>query len=256
MASGRLLAAALILQTLGASLAVRMHSPDGDGDASGFSMPKWVEELSASVTAPCTVKYKLRDLVEGAKTWCDPKLVPEEKRAPKKLQGLFWLKGLPLPDFAACLSTGIWDQATRSLSISVWRDFVFAEVHSFPYALGFHYNITFKDDTLTEADIKPYSEGNYYQKLFGTVPLQVFAQVAEFPLIEHPGSNGEKWSRPSYFGTGSAQKFTNEYNMWRVMDGNKNVNAANTEMMYRIVGKMHDGDETEAFHQYDEPCNL
>jgi len=246
----RYLLAALVMQMPGTPLAVRTQA----GSNSAW-LPSW-EEVTGSLPPPCVKKYKLREFVEGAKQWCDPNLVPEERRAPKKLQGLYWLKGLPLPDFAACLSTGTWDEATRTLVLSVWRDFIFAKEESFPYALGFHYNITFIDSTLSEAMITPVSKGNDYQQALGTVPLQVFSQLAEFPMIEEPGSNGEKWSRPSYFHIGPKKQFTNEYSLWRVMDGEKEINMASAELMYEMVGRMHDGDETEAYHQYDKPCNL
>jgi hypothetical protein len=54
----------------------------------------------------CSQKISIVEAVDMLSKWCDPATVEEQFRAPEKLQGLFWMKGLPLDDVMVCLSRG------------------------------------------------------------------------------------------------------------------------------------------------------
>lgn len=195
-------------------------------------------EGGSRLLPPCQEEYALEELVARAPEWCNSSLVPAEKRLPKKLQGLFWLKGLPLSDVAACFSTGTWDQETLTATLTVWRDFIWQDslltrtLVGTVYNAEFKYLIKFKDANLTDADIKP--TGNL---LFSPV-VTTFAKVAEFPFIESPGGKpGDRWSRPSYFGIGDFKVLTNEYEAWRVLDGDSQPVPEQVEHMEKLLGR-------------------
>lgn len=67
----------------------------------------------------------LPDLADTAYSWCNPNRVPEEKRIPEFLQGLFWLKDYG--DFSAlafCTSLAEWDNETHTALLAPWMTWV------------------------------------------------------------------------------------------------------------------------------------
>merc|ERR1719183_3495530 len=47
---------------------------------------------------------RLPDLLTHAHEWCNSDLVPEDRRVPEALRGLYWMKDLTLSDVAFCSS--------------------------------------------------------------------------------------------------------------------------------------------------------
>ncbi|CAK9083792.1 Putative O-acetyltransferase SAV0974 [Durusdinium trenchii] len=148
----------------------------------------------SSVLPTCEEDIELKDLVEKSKLLCNPRHVPENLRAPKKISGLYWLKGLPLPDVAACFSTGEWNQDTLTLKLTTWRDFYFKNdfagrsLAGALYEASFAYLVKFKDDTLSEADITPTSSSRLWSPLttaFGAISVPARADM-RFQAIRMP----------------------------------------------------------------------
>jgi hypothetical protein len=153
----------------------------------------------------CSQTYSVESFVRASATWCDPMLVPESQRAPKKLQGLFWLKDLPLEDVAACFSLGTWNQEKLELRVGVFDTFTFLANEEGKalgkrlYYCGMTYRMTFTNASLVEADIKAYAEGSLGQRIGGWLGTTLFRKLLEFPMIELPGgAAGDIWDRPSY----------------------------------------------------------
>ena len=73
----------------------------------------------------CEEDLELKDFVERGKALCNPRHLPESLRPPKKVAGLYWLKGLPLPDVAACFSISAYGDLGTSCAERVqlrhWR---------------------------------------------------------------------------------------------------------------------------------------
>merc|ERR1740123_2358844 len=210
------------------------------------------EASSESIVPKCAQRFHYSKLTEAA-TWCDPKRVPEEQRVPEKLQGLFWLKDLSLPDVAACMSLAIWNKEDRTAIVTVWKDFVVMDnLFGVPMfnqlrLLGLRYLFTF-DESLSIANIEPFGTG-----IFGYPSLKVFNAFSSFPMIEKPGGGGKPgdlWDRPSHFGVGGVRLASSSYQLVRIMDGKMTVlsdnvaemNAALASSSYQLVrimdGKM------------------
>jgi len=182
---------------------------------------------------PCKQHHMLSSFAEEASSWCDPLKVPAGKRAPAKLQGLFWLSGLPLPDVAACFSRGVWDKEERTLRVNVWSDFVFKDTtaseafESLIFKADMHYLVRFSDDSLSNATIHPQGSGRLFNPVMGA-----FDVVSDFPMVEEKTeSPGERWHRPSYFGIGSNKALANSYTLVRVLDGGLSVIQKNADAM-------------------------
>jgi len=65
------------------------------------------------------------DLADTAYSWCNANRVPEEKRIPEFLQGLFWLKDYG--DYSAiafCTSLAEWDNETHTALLPPWMTWV------------------------------------------------------------------------------------------------------------------------------------
>lgn len=189
------------------------------------------------VVPSCEEDIELKDLVERAKLLCNPRHVPESVRPPKKISGLYWLKGLPLPDIAGCFSTGEWDQATLTLKLIVWRDFFFKNdfagrsLAGALYESSFAYLVKFKDDTLSEADITPTTSSRLFSPL-----VTAFASISSFPLIEVTGvPPGNRYARPSYFGIADFKVLTNEYEAWKILDADLHPVMDNVQMMMKLL---------------------
>eukprot|EP00930_Biecheleria_cincta_P006608 TRINITY_DN107650_c0_g1_i1.p1 TRINITY_DN107650_c0_g1~~TRINITY_DN107650_c0_g1_i1.p1 ORF type:complete len:258 (+),score=33.51 TRINITY_DN107650_c0_g1_i1:61-774(+) len=213
--------------------------------------------VSGNLMPPCSEKFELQDLVERAKSFCDPNLVPLDLRPPKKISGLFWLKGLPLPDVAACFSTGRWDHATLTLHLKVWSDFLVKNALDGKGLIGAAYNgnmtyhVKFKDDSLSEADIKP----SFDTHLFSEKTYEwAFGKIAEFPLIELTGTKtaGSRFARPSYFGVGDHKVLANEYEAWKVLDADLQPVEENVDIMMKLLPKKIG--TREILHYSEEPC--
>eukprot|EP00415_Alexandrium_ostenfeldii_P004455 UN4455 len=100
------------------------------------------------------------------------------------------------------------------------------------YNADFEYHIKFKDSSLSDADIKPV--GNRASSPI----VSTFAKVADFPFIESPGGKpGERWSRPSYFGIGDFKVLTNEYEAWKVLDGDLEPLQENADPMVKLLSR-------------------
>eukprot|EP00928_Gymnodinium_smaydae_P062934 TRINITY_DN4665_c0_g2_i1.p1 TRINITY_DN4665_c0_g2~~TRINITY_DN4665_c0_g2_i1.p1 ORF type:complete len:263 (+),score=32.20 TRINITY_DN4665_c0_g2_i1:209-997(+) len=183
----------------------------------------------------CSKAYSVNEFVSKVTRWCDPLRVPATIRAPEKLQGLFWLKDLPLPDVMACLSTGLWNQSSRTLTLRVWKDFVVQDtlagkaLITGAHLTGISYAIKFHDDSLTNATIKPFASGTQEQKQLGFIPMKGFGLLWKFDLLEDQSApSGDRWSRPCKLFK-VLKVFT--YDLWRLMDANHKVNPEHNEAM-------------------------
>eukprot|EP00928_Gymnodinium_smaydae_P012812 TRINITY_DN14679_c0_g1_i2.p1 TRINITY_DN14679_c0_g1~~TRINITY_DN14679_c0_g1_i2.p1 ORF type:complete len:215 (-),score=13.39 TRINITY_DN14679_c0_g1_i2:143-787(-) len=182
------------------------------------------------------------DFVRKSTSWCDPNLVPVDRRAPKKLQGLFWLKGLPLSDIAACFSRGTWQNDTRTLTLHVYTDFLFCDTpkgykHVYhAYSANYGYSFTFNSD-LTFASIKAFSKSR---------DAFMMNKVWRFEMVQSNDSDGglaedkagkadagDKWRRPSFMRILNVK--VHEYEAWRVLDGDLKVNEENANAMGKAL---------------------
>ncbi|CAK9083607.1 5-methyl-1-naphthoate 3-hydroxylase (Azinomycin biosynthesis protein B1) [Durusdinium trenchii] len=215
-------------------LALSQSSEESCPLADGSCQPA---KSSSSVLPTCEEDIELKDLVEKSKLLCNPRHVPENLRAPKKISGLYWLKGLPLPDVAACFSTGEWNQDTLTLKLTTWRDFYFKNdfagrsLAGALYEASFAYLVKFKDDTLSEADITPTSSSRLWSPL-----TTAFGAISSFPLIEVTGvTPGTRFARPSYFGIADFKVLTNEYEAWKILDADLHPVTENIQMMMKLL---------------------
>lgn len=199
--------------------------------------------------------------VKKMKEYCDPALVPAASRAPKKISGLLWLKGLPLPDVAACFSRGLWDQATLTLSVPVWKNFLVKNditgkgLIAAAYTQNMTYHMKFKDDTLSEAGIKATFGGPKWGRM-ADAAAWAFGNFSEFPLIELTGTvlePGSRWARPSHFGVADHKNLTNEYEAWKILDADLQLVEENLEMMKKLLPKSIG--KLDILRYFDEPCD-
>merc|ERR1719188_597493 len=67
--------------------------------------------------------------------------------------------------------------------------------------------------------------------------MDVFDVVTDFPIIIDPSGRapGNKWMRPSYFGLGHFKVKVNEYYLWRIMDGDMEIDQRNFQGMEKKV---------------------
>jgi len=206
----------------------------------------------------CEQDFDFSDLIDQAKTFCNPALVPDDKRVPKKVAGLYWLKGLPLPDVAACFSTGDWNPNTLTLTLSAWKDFLFMNgfegrsVASQLYKADLAYLVKFKDASLSAADITPTTTG--YSFAYSRI-TSAFGAIAAFPLIEISDARtpGSRYARPSYFGAADAKALTNEYEAWKILDGDLKPVTENVEMMMKLL--LHNVRQHKTIRFFEGPCN-
>jgi len=157
---------------------------------------------------------RLPDLLTHAHEWCRTDLVPEDRRVPDVLRGLFWMKDLALDDVAFCGSLGEWDAETLTARLPVWSTFVVGkqpeeEVPQLiediagqgwshrSLLLGAHaliYSITFTNSSLTEAHISP---SHHLFNAISTFPMLELQTTADGSFAtERPG---DLFSRPSFF---------------------------------------------------------
>jgi len=133
---------------------------------------------------------RLPDLLTHAHEWCRTDLVPEDRRVPDVLRGLFWMKDLTLADVAFCGSLGEWDAETLTARLPVWSAFVVGKepeeevphlielvagqgLSASALLLGRHamiYSITFTNSSLKEAYISP--------------SHHLFDAISHFPMVE------------------------------------------------------------------------
>lgn len=156
------------------------------------------------------------DLLTHAHEWCRSDLVPEDKRVPEAMRGLYWMKGLALSDVAFCGSLGEYDPETFTVRIPVWMGFVVgrepdeevpqlildvsgmgSRFSVMGFALGrsaLVYSIQFTNASLSEAVIRP--------------SATVFNAISRHPMIELQATEdgtlkserpGDIFDRPSFF---------------------------------------------------------
>jgi hypothetical protein len=157
----------------------------------------------------------LPDLLTHAHEWCNSALVPEEKRVPEAMRGLYWMKGLALSDIAFCGSLGEYDPETFTVRIPVWMGFVVgrepeeeipqlildtsgmgSRFSIMGFALGrspLIYSIQFTNSSLQEAVIVP--------------SARIFNAISRHPMIALPATEdgslaserpGDIFDRPSF----------------------------------------------------------
>lgn len=181
----------------------------------------------------------VNDLVEYSKTWCHSSEVPKENRAPKKIQGLYWLYGLPFQDPLACFSNGMWYPEKRLLRIWLWKSFMWYNstigrdgAYSY-FKQGTHYDFKFTDDTLSSAKTDLAGLGTA-----GKFRMAVWDSALEFPFIEKKQSNasgpGLIWVRPSY---ALHVIRIHTYEAWKVLDADKKPIKDHVKKMVEYMNK-------------------
>jgi len=200
----------------------------------------------------CEANLKLHTLAHQAVSWCNPTHVPPPLRAPKKLQGLYWLQDQSLSHVAACFSRGLWDNATLTLEISLWSDLVFRDglvsraIVSGMYHSDQHYMIRFNDSSLSFATIAPKVSG------FFAISNQIFN--VETPFQEEPGNDpGETWTGTTNYGLGSHKWFANKYFGRRILDGNTKVVHKNVDAM---IHALDPADKNLNLLCYSQDCTI
>lgn len=198
-------------------------------------------------------RFVLDDLVKDAHSWCNSDLVPEDKRVPSFLRGLFWMKDLKLDDVAFCPSLGEWDAKARSLKLAVWTHFVYrkgkgVDVPLMAQAaakLPLIYTITFIDDTFTKANI-------WTNKMWANAlirfPLDELNKTEDGQCVRK--EQGDVWNRPSFFFKFYEPKGTRYYAV-RVMYDNGTVR----QDVYDHMKKAEERDDGSTFVRYDTQCN-
>jgi len=216
---------------------------------------------SSSVNPPCGPKtYTLAEVAKKSAEWCNPNLVPEGQRAPKKIAGLYWLKGLEeLEDVLACTSAGTWDQNTLSLDVSVWDNFMFKEgalsvaFASGLYQAGMVYTFKFSSEDLSDAIITPKGTTQ-----LGMAPLKLFGMIADFKMTDispKGASPGDLWDRPSAFGLGDTKVKVHQYQLVKVLNADLQVLEGQNAEMQVGLGKDLGGAGIIRFpHQVDGRC--
>jgi len=188
----------------------------------------------------CGAEYTLGeqdDLADNAYSWCDSRFVPEEKRVPPQLRGLYWMYNLTIDDVAFCTSLAEWDEKTLTARLAVWTHFVIRKkpeekvphlsetVAKLPVVGGpLIYTLAFTDATYTSASI--------------TTNLRLANALINFPLTEldeTPGGEvkreqpGDIFDRPSFFFGVQAKKA--RYYAVRIMDDAGNVHRERYNLM-------------------------
>jgi len=228
-------------------------------------------------TFDCASRYyfkgagSLADIVETAHEWCRADLVPEDKRVPEFLRGLYWMKDLELPDVAFCPSLGEWEGRGGgkggTLKLAVWTHFVFRKEASevvaglaqkaaklpFPISGPLIYTIDFPDDSFTHASI--YTNSVLINR-FIKFPLEELPQTEDGKVVSQ--KKGDVWNRPSFFGFGIFTdwlKFENSasrYYAVRVMDDDGTINQGTYSMMKKA--EMSQTKEGGSFVRYASEC--
>lgn len=174
----------------------------------------------------------LPDLGESAHTWCNAARVPEEKRVPPFLRGLYWLKGYGnFSAIAFCTSLGQWDPQTNTVLLAPWMTWVeqrlwddgvppqsfydFAGVaapekdpttgmaHNYdagttPFGNTDIYELTFdlSSPDQIKAGIRFTSESNTWMNWITRLPLNELESTPDGAV--HRERSGDIWDRPSY----------------------------------------------------------
>jgi len=193
---------------------------------------------------------KLQDFILSAHSWCRSDLVPEEKRIPPFLRGLYWMKDLALDDIAFCPSLAEWDAATLTARMPVWSSFVVGrkseeEVPQLildvsgkgkPWTVkGFGigsniliYSIKLVNDTLKEGTIEASAP------IFNSISYHTLKELDQTPdgkvVKEEPGDILER--KTWMFGIQ-----TKGYYAVRVMDDNGKIHEERAKMMREVEGK-------------------
>lgn len=179
-----------------------LHLPYGNVDSEAHF------ECASEYTLGGMGAERLPDLLTHAHEWCRSDIVPEDKRVPEVLRGLFWMKGLSLSDVAFCGSLGEWDAETLTARLPVWSTFIAGketdeDVPSMIMSISgvrnrrkipMIYSLQFTNSSLKEAEINPNAR---FLDAISYFPMYELSETADGSLTsEHPG---DIWSRPSFF---------------------------------------------------------
>lgn len=203
------------------------------------------------------------DLAETAYSWCNANRVPEDRRMPEFLQGLFWLKDYGhYSAIAFCTSLAEWDNETHTALLSPWMTWVeqrlwddgmppqemyrlvagsqppkpegewrhadYDGVTEFPnrivYELAFE--MPEEPDAFHYADVRFTHSSRTWVNWLARLPLNEIAQTPDGMVTrEQPG---DLWERPSLlFGIANVH----HYFPVRIMDGKGNVHRERYELM-------------------------
>lgn len=194
--------------------------------------------------------YALEEIIPKAHEWCTLDRVPAEQRAPKKLQGLFWMKDYDIAsDIVYCANLGRWDPQALVLSVPIFEAFMFFNNPRGNTMLantkGVVHNFKFNSPKLDFALVKP-GKATGELKLGGSpinhAGMTMLGKIGDFEFKEVAGdSPGDKWERNNKFFSVVKSKLTN-YKAWRIMDGNGKINPARQKEFVEQVGSKRAAD--------------
>lgn len=173
-------------------------------------------------------------------------MVPEDKRVPEFLRGLYWMKDLALTDIAFCPSLAEWNETTLTARMPVWASFVVGrESHEevpqlivdvsgkgkpwtlFGFGIGENvliYSIQFTNRTFKEAIITPSAP------IFNAISRHTMTELDQTPDGTIASEKkGDIFDRPSWFlGLNIDSK---NYEAVRVVDDDGNIHPQRAKMM-------------------------
>lgn len=198
------------------------------------------------IPRPCGAHfYTCEDIVLESPEWCGARRVPKKLRVPHKLRGLFWMRNnMYVPDVLVCMSLGVWDAEHRTVYLHTYESFVW--IGKVPGALsalqtpGKYFTMTFADDNLDKAVVKPYS----FQPR--ALLFSWFLDTASsMPLEEVPCNSGGKWKRATRLVNGIESTYT----FVRIMDVDKNKSTTSHYDIFQDVYAAKDLDWWKSFGQ-------
>uniref|UniRef100_A0A7S2VN71 Lipoxygenase domain-containing protein n=1 Tax=Zooxanthella nutricula TaxID=1333877 RepID=A0A7S2VN71_9DINO len=203
---------------------------------------------------------ELEHVLDRAKVWCAPGLVPTEHRAPARLQGLFWIKRstLPLPAVAVCFSRGMWHKGSRTLELDLTRDVLFTDASLPTGTLTTLVGVVYK----TKAILKVQFDDNFdtgkvflssagvLSRLSGALKL-----LFDFDFKD----SGQGWTTDLSMNVPTTRLNLGGSGLVRVLDGELNVDDQEARDMMRHLTTRFDRDlflKSKVYHYSDKIDNV
>lgn len=224
------------------------HAGHSQAQAAPSSSRKATARVNSRGEHPCQT-FNASTVTEESIAWCDPSLVPADKRVPEKLQGFFYMSGLDNGEKFLCLSLGTWNEAERALTVESHPAELWGTGQEAKLTLAIlpllssndKLVFTFSDDSLTEAVISTvfvddasgagaFSLGGLAQTLFNKLMTMTYI------LNQDAQPLGSVWKRNTVF-LNLIPVPDLIYNFVRIFDGQGVIDAkANSDMISQEGG--------------------